>query len=174
MKIIPESKQSVADVNEDGKITKIDAQLILNYVVGNINKLPHPCKSYKEEYEKESEYTHYKITKCACGLKLAEEREEHTFLNGKCICGVISECRHTRFEYNYKNAGSTKHQNTIICNDCGKTLQQVMEPHVVESGKCICGAFVECSHTRIEYYFVNMSNGKKQAIKRCKDCGETL
>lgn len=75
-----------ADVNLDGKIDDFDYIYILNHVHHDW-KLPHTCGKYYTRMETGDTENHATILSCDCYEKLLTAREEHEYVDGKCICG---------------------------------------------------------------------------------------
>ena len=100
----------------------------------------------------DSSYHYYQLRCPICGAYTdggGTVQEEHTLVDGTCICGYGSESCSSghSIETIYNNITSTHHNEVTRCSNCYVVFSTYTQQHYAYhlDGSCICGT--ACAHT---------------------------
>lgn len=75
-----------------------------------------------------------------------DEPAEHTYEDGKCVCGALEPCKHVYQSVVDNHDGAT---HTLKCRDC-EFVYNAAEAHSYNNvGRCVCG--YQCAHEDKSY-----------------------
>ena len=102
-----------------------------SFVNGKCSVCTYECKHTNTTLKTDDLYHWNECNDCGTQLN----KKEHSYTNGKCECGKVSEaveeCKHKNREW---KTDETEHWQ--VCKDCGKEIDGTRAKHVNVNGKC--------------------------------------
>ena len=102
-----------------------------SFVNGKCSVCTYECKHTNTTLKTDNLYHWNECNDCGAQLN----KKEHSYTNGKCECGKVSEaveeCKHKNREW---KTDETEHWQ--VCKDCGKEIDGTRAKHVNVNGKC--------------------------------------